>query len=1070
MLRLIRFCFPIILLGLTIQWASTDTAFADEPLQFNRDIRPILSENCYHCHGPDASARQAELRLDTEEGAKEWAVVAGDAESSELVARILSDDPEALMPPADSERALTDKQKQLIRRWVNEGASYQAHWSFQTPLARPVPVVASDRAVNPIDHFVHHRLQQHSLPLAPAADKETLLRRITFDLIGLPPTIAELDDFLADTSTGAIETVIDRLLADPRYGERMAADWLDVARYSDTYGYQVDRDRFVWPYRDWVVDAFNRNLGYDQFLRQQLAGDLLPDASRDQILATTFNRLHPQKVEGGSVPEEFRIEYVADRAQTVGTAFLGLTMECCRCHSHKYDPITQTEYYQLSAFFANIDEAGLYSFFTPSIPTPTLPLPSDAQAIRLSQLEREIDSHLARYRKACKKDIDIQAYRDLLETNAAPADAPETAASGESNSEGNVATDPVDRLYSTSLYATPIESLDFESPPSAPNQSAPNQSVPGIAGNAVRLTGDDVVNLKTGNFRRDQPFSVSLWIKTPNVKDRAVIFHRSRAWTDAASRGYQLLIEDGHLSWSLIHFWPGNAIRIRTPDPIPVDQWVHVVVTNDGSSSADGLSIAIDGQRVPAVTVRDHLTKQITGGGGDHLAIGQRFRDRGFTSGEVDSFHVFDCELTDLEIQRLAEPDETLTWVHSASQDWTPAQRQIVSDHLLRRHDTELAQHREKLGQARRASCQLQDQIQEIMVMKEAPGIRTTYRLERGAYDAPAEAVTPGTPKAILGLDDSTRKDRLGLADWMLRPDHPLTSRVAVNRFWQLCFGVGLVRTPEDFGSQGEPPTHPELLDWLAIDFVNSGWDIKRMIKQIMMSATYQAASEHPDPAVWNHDPENRWLSRHNAYRLPAEMLRDQALALSGQLVSKLGGPPVKPYEVEASFKPSKRDSGEGLYRRSIYTYWKRTGPAPAMMTLDAAKRDVCRVRRERTSSPLQAFVLLNGPQYVESARVLAFRLITEQGDDSDAVLLAAFRTLTSRHPTDAETQVVNELYSDQLAYFRRHPDRANEYLSVGEIKFDKHDSVPSSDQAAFAATAVVIGTLMNYDESVMKR
>ncbi|QDV45770.1 Planctomycete cytochrome C [Stieleria neptunia] len=1064
MLRLFRFFFPIILAAPTVMGTSTDNASADEPLQFNRDIRPILSENCYHCHGPDASAREAELRLDTEEGAKEWAVVSGEAESSELVARIFSDDPDTLMPPADSERALTEKQKQLLRRWVNEGASYQAHWSFQTPLAQRVPAVAGDRAVNPIDHFIFHRLQTNSLQLAPAADKETLLRRITFDLIGLPPTIAELDHFLADTSPRAIEKVIDRLLADSRYGERMAADWLDVARYSDTYGYQVDRDRFVWPYRDWVVDAFNRNLGYDHFLRQQLAGDLLPDPSRDQILATTFNRLHPQKVEGGSVPEEFRIEYVADRTQTVSTAFLGLTMECCRCHSHKYDPITQTEYYQLSAFFANIDEAGLYSFFTPSIPTPTLGLPNDAQAVRLSQLQRDIDSHLASYHKACEKQIDIDAYRDLLDTNAAPSDPTETPASAQASdkSSGNNDndTDPVDRLY-----ATPIESLDFESPP-----SAPNQSVPGIAGNAVRLTGDDVVNLKTGNFRRDQPFSVSLWIKTPDVKDRAVVFHRSRAWTDAASRGYQLLIEDGHLSWSLIHFWPGNAIRIRTPDPIPVNQWVHVVVTNDGSSSAGGLSIAIDGQRVPAVTVRDHLTKQITGGGGDNLAIGQRFRDRGFTSGEVDSFRVFDCELTDLEIQRLARRDESLTWVRSAPQDWTPAQRHIMSDHLLRRHDADLAQHRERLGQARRVLCQLQDQIQEIMVMKEAPGVRTTYRLERGAYDAPAEAVTPGTPKAILGLDDSTRKDRLGLADWMLRPDHPLTSRVAVNRIWQLCFGVGLVRTPEDFGSQGEPPTHPELLDWLAIDFVNSGWDIKRLIKQIMMSATYQASSEHPDPAVWNRDPENRWLSRHNAYRLPAEMLRDQALALSGQLVSKLGGPPVKPYEVEASFKPSKRDSGEGLYRRSIYTYWKRTGPAPAMMTLDAAKRDVCRVRRERTSSPLQAFVLLNGPQYVESARVLAFRLITEQGDDADAVLLAAFRTLTSRYPTDAETRVVSDLYADQLAYFRQHPDRAKEYLSVGEIKFDKHDGVPSSDQAALAATAVVIGTLMNYDESVMKR
>ncbi|QEF97725.1 Planctomycete cytochrome C [Stieleria maiorica] len=1049
--RLLSQCRPCSVIFLSLCLASVGIVSAQDTLQFNRDIRPILSENCYHCHGPDASAREADLRLDTEDGAKEWAIVAGDADASEVVARIVSDDPDTLMPPPDSERSLSENQKQLIRRWVDQGASYQAHWSFQSPIAPHVPVVADDHAVNPIDHFVIDRLQQNALQLAPAADRETLLRRITFDLIGLPPTIAELDRYLADTSPRATENVIDRLLADPRFGQRMAADWLDVARYSDTYGYQVDRDRFVWPYRDWVVDAFNRNLGYDQFLRQQLAGDLLPDASREQILATTFNRLHPQKVEGGSVPEEFRIEYVADRTQTVATAFLGLTMECCRCHTHKYDPITQTEYYQLAAFFSNIDEAGLYSYFTPSIPTPTLELPTEDQARRVSKLQTEIDSHRASYHQSLENQIDIEAYRELFDT---PADA-------DVSTDDEQAGAPSSAL----LFAMPIEALEFESPP-----SAPNRSVPGVAGQGVRLTGDDVVNLKTGNFRRDQPFSVSLWIKTPDVKERAVVFHRSRAWTDAASRGYQLLIEDGYLSWSLIHFWPGNAIRIRTPDPIPVDRWVHVAVTNDGSSRADGLSIAIDGRRVEAVTVRDHLTKQITGGGGDNLAIGQRFRDRGFTGGEVDSFRVFDCELTDLEIQRLARPEETLPWVASSPPQWTSTQRQTVADHLLRRHNADVAQSRQRLTKARRSLSQLQDQIQEIMVMKESPGIRTTHRLERGAYDAPAEAVTPGTPKAILGFDAATRPDRLGLADWMLRRDHPLTSRVAVNRLWQLCFGVGLVRTPEDFGSQGEPPTHPELLDWLAIDFIEGGWDVKRAIKQIMMSATYQASSEHPDPDVWNQDPENRLLARHNAYRLPAEMLRDQALAVSGLLVSKLGGPPVKPYEVEASFKPVQRDQGEGLYRRSIYTYWKRTGPAPAMMTLDAAKRDVCRVRRERTSSPLQAFVLLNGPQYVESARGLAFRLLDRQGDDSEAVLRDAFRTLTSRFPTEAEKQVVTDLYADQLAYFGQHPDRANEYLAVGELKLAPQSNDRSVDPATFAATAVVIGTLMNYDESVMKR
>lgn len=1030
-----------ILVSLAVLFSSVKGNAADQPLEFNRDIRPILSENCYYCHGPDDSAREADLRLDTEEGSKESAIVEGDSESSELVARILADDPDTLMPPPDSERALTKKQKQLIQRWIDQGAVYQRHWSFEPPVLPPIPAVAGDPVNNPIDNFVVRRLQQNSLHLAPAAGKETLLRRITFDLIGLPPTIRQIDDYLGDDDLDATERVIDQLLADPRFGERMASDWLDVARYSDTYGYQVDRDRFVWPYRDWVVGAFNSNLGYDQFVLQQIAGDLLPDASRDQILATTFNRLHPQKVEGGSVAEEFRIEYVADRTQTVGTAFLGLTMECCRCHSHKYDPITQSEYYQLSAFFSNIDEAGLYSFFTESIPTPTLALPTDQQSVQLAQLSRDAVQAMVEYRSGLQNQSNIEDFdRESYWENDEESDGP---------------ADRADRLF-----AQPIESVDFESKP-----SGANQSVPGIVGNAVRLTGDDAVNLKTGNFRRDQPFSVSLWMKTPDAKERAVVFHRSRAWTDAASRGYQLLIEEGHLSWSLIHFWPGNAIRIRTADPIPVGQWIHVALSNDGSSSADGLSIAINGQYVQTETVRDNLTKNMTGGGGNHLAIGQRFRDRGFKFGEVDSFRVYDCELTALEIERLAQPDETLAWVAKSTDHWSDAQRNRMSEHLVRRHDDATIQRRKKLGLARRSLCRLQDQLTEIMVMRDTPGLRTTHRLERGSYDAPAEAVQPGTPKSILGFDDQQRNDRLGLAQWMLRPDHPLTSRVAINRLWQLCFGAGLVRTPEDFGSQGDPPTHPELLDWLAIDFVQHGWDVKRTIKQIMLSATYQSSSDPVDLAISDIDPENRLLARHNAYRLPAEMLRDQALAVSGQLVSRIGGAPVKPYEVEASFKPTKRDSGSGLYRRSLYTYWKRTGPAPAMMTLDAAKRDVCRVRREQTSSPLQAFVLLNGPQYVESARVLAFNLISKYGDDSQAIIGAGFRTLTSRQPAADEAKILSDLYADQLAYFRLYPDRATKYLQVGEIRFGG-----KIDESVFAAMSVVLGTLMNFDETVMKR
>ncbi|MEM1070761.1 MAG: DUF1549 domain-containing protein, partial [Planctomycetota bacterium] len=639
------------LLLLFLLTLPASVVLADGVVRFNRDIRPILSENCFHCHGPDEEARAADLRLDEEEGAREFAIVPGSIEESELISRIVSDDPDLIMPPPDSERSLTADQIALLKRWVEQDAPYESHWSFIPPQRTDPPVTQSKRR-HPIDRFVDSALESNGLTAAEKASRETLIRRATFDLIGLPPTIQEIETFVSDDSKHAYARLIDRLLARPEFGERMASDWLDAARYSDTYGYQVDRDRYVWPWRDWVVSAFNQNMPYDQFITEQLAGDLLPEATRDQILATTFNRLHPQKVEGGSVPEEFRLEYVADRTQTVATAMLGLTFECCRCHTHKYDPFSQKEYYQLSAYFDNIDEAGLYSYFTPSIPTPTLTLPSGNQQNALSSNQQTVDQ-LER------------ALETLLSERTADS----------KNSLGSIGEAVPD-----DFFASPIKALDFEDSP-----NGQNKLVDGIDGKAFQLSGDDAVGTGAGNFPRWQPFSVSLWMKTPDVKERAVVFHRSRAWTDAASRGYQLLIEDGKLSWSLIHFWPGNAIRIRTVDSIPVDQWIHVTVTNDGSSRASGLRIYVDGKEAKIDIVRDGLTKQIKGGGGDEIAIGQRFRDRGFTRGSVDRFRVFDVELTELEVSRIAEltPDGTSpTWQSTRQSD---PERWV--DHVLNRRD-----------------------------------------------------------------------------------------------------------------------------------------------------------------------------------------------------------------------------------------------------------------------------------------------------------------------------------------------------------------------------------------------
>lgn len=1004
-------------------------SFADD-VSFRRDVLPVLSDRCFTCHGPDAENREAELRLDEESAAKESAIVPGNPGASELLKRITSTDPDERMPPPSTKQSLSPKEIEAIRQWIKQGAPWERHWAFVSPGKSPVPKrpAGQQRARNEIDAFILRRLEQAKLSLSPQASRAQLIRRLSFDLTGLPPSLDEVDAFLNDESPDAYERVVDRLLKSQAFGERMASDWLDVARYSDTYGYQVDRDRFVWPWRDWVVRAFNNNMSYDQFITEQLAGDLIPNATDDQILATTFNRLHPQKVEGGSTPEEFRIEYVADRTQTFGTAFLGLTIECCRCHEHKYDPLAHKDYYRFSAFFDNIDEAGLYSYFTSSVPTPTLRLTDDATKTRIAKLRQDIADAEAKLASVAKARTD--AFEKWLETPGVKQDA---------------------------LVPGRIAALDFES-----GVSGGNKQVPGRVGKAVQLSGDDGIGLKVGNFRRFDPFSVGLWLNKPDVKDRAVVFHRSRAWTDAASRGYQLLIEDGRLSASLIHFWPGNAIRVRTKERVPIEQWQHVAVTWDGSSRADGLTIYLNGKPAESEVVRDNLYKNITGGGGDNITIGQRFRDRGFTNGLVDEFQVYNRQLTALEVAHVFDGESLSSALNVDAKKSASLMMQLKA-YYLSTVDAEYQQALKDVRARREQLSKAVDGLQEIMVMQEQAKPRQTYLLKRGAYDARAEPVSAGTPDSLGAYPKDAPNNRLGLARWLTSPSHPLTARVAVNRFWQSIFGHGLVRTPEDFGLQGQRPTHPELLDWLSRDFIENGWDVKRLLKQIVMSSTYQQSSAASKDAVAK-DPLNLLLSRSPTYRLPAEMLRDQALASSGLLVRKVGGAPARPYEVEVSFKPVKRNTGEGLYRRSLYTYWKRTGPAPVMMTLDASKRDVCRMRRERTSTPLEAFVLMNGPQFVEAARALSERLMKEQPDNARP-LKTLFRTLTTRMPTDGEQEILEQLYAEQFEYFTADKKRADAYLKTGDRAPDK-----SLDQTRLAALASVANALFSFDEVTNRR
>jgi hypothetical protein len=1015
---------------------------------FNRDIRPILSDKCFACHGPDSANQQAGLRLDrfdkatTPVDSGETAIVPGKPDESELWRRITSDDPDVVMPPPSAKLGrLSPEEVETLKRWIAGGAEYQAHWAFLPVEPVPLPVSAPqpDGVVlrSPIDQLVAAGLADEGLTLQPEADKRTLLRRVTYDLTGLPPTPAEIAAFLEDHSPEAYERVVDRLLQSERYGERMAADWLDVARYADSFGFQVDRGWEMWPYRDWVINAFNRNLPWDQFVTWQLAGDLLPNATDEQRLATAFNRLNQQEAEGGSIEEEYRVNYVNDRVVTFGTAFLGLTLECCRCHDHKFDPVTQREYYQFFSFFDDIDEAGLYSYFTGTTPTPVMLLQDDAQKAALAAANEAISTGEARL--AALHASQVAAFEAWLAT------MPDVTGP----IPGEIAHYPFESRNEEGKYVSAVDPAQTATSPGE------NIAVTGPVGQGLKLTGDHAVTTTVGNFPRYEPFTISLWLNTPDVKDRAVVLHRSRAWTDAASRGYELLIEEGRLKWSLIHFWPGDAISIRAKEPLPPNVWRHVVMSYDGSSRAAGLALTVDGRPVEVEIIRDHLTRDITGGGGDTIALGERFRDRGFKEGLVDELRVFNRSLTSAEIQALHAVE--------AGQP-VSKMREGLYELYLHRHDEAYRAQLAELRTLREQQSQLMEGSRDIMVMREMAAPKTAYILKRGEYNLREDAVEPGTPASLPPFPADQPRNRLGLAKWLTEPRHPLLARVTVNRFWQSLFGRGLVKTSEDFGSQAERPRYPELLDWLAGEFVRLNWDVKGFHKTVVLSQTYRQRSFSTARQMTD-DPENVALARGPRHRLPAEMIRDGALFACGLLVEKTGGPSVRTYDLPESFKPSAAGTGEQLYRRSLYTYWQRTGPAPMLEAFDVPKRQVCVARRDVTNTPLHAFVLLNGPQFLEAARVLAETLTKAHPDDTPGLLAAAFERLTGRLPDEAEQATLARMYAAQLAWYTAHPEAAAAYLKTGERPVDA--ALPP---IPLAAAANVINALMNYDGAVVKR
>jgi len=980
------------------------TAPLPAAVEFNRDVRPILSDRCFSCHGPDRASRKSPLRLDQEASAR--------PKAAEILKRVTSTDNRLRMPPAYlGHDKLPDKEIEILRQWIEAGAPYEPHWSFLPPKRASLPEVKEAAwGRSAIDRFILARLEKEGLRHAGEAARTTLLRRVTLDLTGLPPTPEETEAFVKDRSADAWEKTVDRLLASPRYGEHMAIRWLEAARYADTNGYQSDGPRDMWRWRDWVIDAFNSNMPFDRFTIEQIAGDLLPDATLSQKIATAFHRNHRTSAEGGIVDEEFRVEYVADRAETTSTVWLGLTTGCARCHDHKYDPITQKEFYQLFAFFNNVPEKGFVYDFGNEEPYIKAPLPE--QQKRLEGFDGQIAGLHSKLR-----GLDDESRR------------------AEVAWERSAASQNVDWTVNAGLTYRDDQRHRFE----------------GKEG----VTGPK----DAAKFDYRDPFTFGAWIRPESAKGTIL----SRAEDYFEGQGHALYLIDGKIRLHIIFRWTDLGMRVETAGPVKLNQWQHVLATYDGSMKAAGVHIYVDGQPQPLKILFDQciwplntkLPFRIGAGGG-----------LGF-QGDIEDVRVYNRALSPEEaaVIPLRESISRIAGLPPASR--TTAQRDKL--HMCFRESYAPANVRNAIAQlalAEKERKAFYDIIPTVMVMAERPQRRDTFLLKRGAYDAHGEQVFPKTPAVLPSFREGWADNRLGLARWLVDRGNPLTARVTVNRFWQMLFGTGLVKTVEDFGAQGEWPVNQELLDWLAVEFMESGWNVKHILRTMVTSAAYRQDSK-VSPELVERDPENRLLARGPRFRLAPEEIRDQALAWSGLLVEKVGGPPVKPYQPPGLWqelhggKSYEPDKGEGLYRRSLYTYWRRTVAPPSMVNFDSPTRETCVVRETRTNTPLQALNLMNDTIYLEAARKLAERLLARPGAGR---LDYAVRVVLARPPRPGETAVLEQSLKKFSDYYAAHSDDAVRVLSQGDSPRD-----PRYQPAELASWSAVASLLMNMDEAITK-
>lgn len=1011
---------------------AADAFSAESEINFDRDIRPILSDNCFACHGPDEAHREGGFRLDRKESAfstadsGESVIVPGKPEASELIARILSDDADLRMPPADSTKSLTPEQIELLKRWVAEGADWQEHWSFIPPVKHDPPQVSQPEwCRNTIDHFVLKRLDAVGMKPSPPASRETLIRRVTLDLTGLPPTLAEIDAFVNDRSSDAYEKVVDRLLKSERYGEHMARYWLDAARYGDTHGLHLDNYREMWPYRDWVVQSFNQNMPFDQFTIEQLAGDLLPEPDEEQLIATGFNRCHVTTSEGGSIAEEVHVRNVVDRVVTTGTVFLGMTFDCTRCHDHKYDPFTQRDFYSMSAFFNSIDGNPLDG--NKKDHAPVIRVLSDEQKEQIEALRQKASE----VRDEIRQRLSEYVYTEPEEPTEATLPEPkEFVWIEDSVPEGG-------RAQGGWEFVTKPRPVFSGEKATTRTASGLSQHFFDQAKTPLKITEGDV-------------FFCYVYLDEKNPPKEIMLQFNDGSWDHRAYWGNDLI------DWGK----KDSPSRFHKGDLPSKGQWVRLEVP----ASEVGLKAG-----------------SLVNGWAFTQYDGTVYWDKAGVVSKANQNPVYDSLLVWERDQKAAKaaslPEKIKSILLLETGQRTGAQQKQLLDYFVEHVCSTSRDLFEPLHQAvagaEKGIADIEKAAATTLVFRETKEPKPAFVLNRGEYDQKKEEVPRAVPGILPPLPDGVPANRLGLAKWLTVREHPLTARVTVNRFWQQFFGMGLVKTAEDFGSQGEPASHPQLLDWLAVQFQDDGWDVHKTLKRIVMSATYRQSSVNRGPV--DHDPENRLLSRGPRFRLDAEVLRDQALFVSGLLVEKLGGPSVKPPQPDGlwfavGYSGSntvrfKADEGpDKVHRRTLYTFLKRTAPAPQMSIIDAPSREACTVRRERTNTPLQALLLLNDPQYVECAQGLADRVLREGGHDAKSRAAYMLRLCTSRKPDESEVAELLSVIEDLTRLYSKDPDAAANLVS----QLAAARATPGR-AAELAAWTMAANLVLNLDEVLTK-